>query len=384
MIQKDQDYNLSQYNLQLAEKEKQVEKMFSTYCSVNNLKLEVYQSSYKNYRMRAEFRVWHEGEDFFFVMFDKETKEIVKLSSFPAASLLINLAMFEVKSLVKTEVLKRKLFQIDFLSTSTNELLISLIYHKKLDELWESEARCLMDNMQDILSRNIGRAVNLKIIGRARKQKVVLKDDFVTESFFRNEQVLSYKQVENSFTQPNYEVAQKMLSWADSKTTSSKGDLLEMYCGNGNFSLYLAANFNKVLATEISSSSVEAAQYNISINKLSNVTILRLSAEEFTQAIEGNKEFRRLKGIDLKSYQCQTILVDPPRSGLDDRSVQMVSLFDRIIYISCNPETLAKNLEQLTKTHAVTSIALFDQFPFTHHVEVGVILDVIKVPYQEP
>ena len=80
-----------------------------------------------------------------------------------------------------------------------------------------------------------------------------------------------------------------MLEWAIDCTRDSQGDLLELYCGNGNFSLALAQNFRRVLATELAKPSVESAQYNIAANKIDNVQILRLSAEEFTQAIEETK-----------------------------------------------------------------------------------------------
>ena len=72
----------------------------------------------------------------------------------------------------------------------------------------------------------------------------------------------------------------------------------------------------------------------------------------------------------------QTVLVDPPRAGLDSETLQMVSAYSRIIYISCNPETLIENLDYLTKTHDVTAAAMFDQFPYTDHVETGVVLEV--------
>jgi len=68
------------------------------------------------------------------------------------------------------------------------------------------------------------------------------------------------------------------------------------------------------------------------------------------------------------------VLVDPPRSGLDPDSTELVSRFQKIIYISCNPETLKENLTQLSKTHKIDRFALFDQFPYTHHVEVGMVL----------
>jgi tRNA (uracil-5-)-methyltransferase len=136
----------------------------------------------------------------------------------------------------------------------------------------------------------------------------------------------------------------------------------------------MAQNFNKVLATEISKSSVAAAQTNIALNHIDNVTILRMSSEEFVQANRGDRTFRRLEGIDLTEYDCQTILVDPPRSGLDDDTLTMVKDYTNIVYISCNPDTLKNNLDVLTQTHKVLRFALFDQFPYTHHAECGVYL----------
>jgi tRNA (uracil-5-)-methyltransferase len=84
-----------------------------------------------------------------------------------------------------------------------------------------------------------------------------------------------------------------------------------------------------------------------------------------------------LEGVDLKSYDCETIFVDPPRSGLDDDTVKLVQGYSRILYISCNPETLCANLETLQQTHRVSRLALFDQFPYTHHMECGVLLERI-------
>ena len=99
-----------------------------------------------------------------------------------------------------------------------------------------------------------------------------------------------------------------------------------------------------------------------------------MSAEEFTEAMEGKREFNRLKRIDLSSYNCETIFVDPPRAGLDDDTVQLVSKYKHIIYISCNPDTLHDNLTELNKTHKIDKFAVFDQFPYTHHLECGVVL----------
>jgi len=183
-----------------------------------------------------------------------------------------------------------------------------------------------------------------------------------------------YQQVENSFTQPNAGVNQQMLLWAQQATLNAGGDLIELYCGNGNFSIALAENFERVLGTEISKTSVRSAQINISNNGIDNIDIVRMSSEEFSQAMNGERKFRRLEDFDLTTYNYDTVLVDPPRAGLDRDSVELVRRFNKIIYISCNPETLKDNLALLVETHKIDNFALFDQFPYTDHIETGVIL----------
>ena len=68
------------------------------------------------------------------------------------------------------------------------------------------------------------------------------------------------------------------------------------------------------------------------------------------------------------------MLVDPPRAGLDARTLAQVAGFDHIVYISCNPRTLLENLRALAPTHRIERCAAFDQFPYTPHLECGVSL----------
>ena len=264
-------------------------------------------------------------------------------------------------------MLHQKLFQIDYLSTLSNQIIVSLLYHKPLLDEWQRAAKNLKEKLTAL-------GFDLQIIGRASKQKICLERDYADEILSVAGRNYVYRQVENSFTQPNAAVNCKMLEWAIDCTKNSEGDLLELYCGNGNFSIALAQNFRKVLATEIAKLSVAAAQFNIAKNGVENLQIIRMSAEEFTQAINGVREFNRLKGIDLKSYECNTIFVDPPRAGLDSETVKLVRNYDRILYISCNPHTLCDNLVELSKTHRIERAALFDQFPYTDHMESGVWL----------
>jgi len=86
------------------------------------------------------------------------------------------------------------------------------------------------------------------------------------------------------------------------------------------------------------------------------------------------RPFRRLAHINLADYQFTTVLVDPPRAGLDADTIKLIQRFDNIVYISCNPDTLAANLQLLCETHTIIRTALFDQFPYTHHMESGILL----------
>lgn len=353
------------YQAQLDEKRARLTELFAGFTLPA---LEVHSSPAEYYRMRAEFRIWHEGDDLFHCMYAPATKEIIKIDHFPTASRLINQLMpLLLEGLRPHPVLRRKLFQIDYLSTQSGQIIVSLLYHRKLEAEWQQAAEALQADLR-------AKGFELQLIGRAHKQKICLGDDFVIEQLNVAGRQLIYKQVENSFTQPNAAINEQMLAWALDVTKGSEGDLLELYCGNGNFSIALAQNFRKVLATEIAKPSVDSAQFNIAANGVDNLIILRMSAEEFTMAMRSEREFNRLKGVDLKSYQCNTIFVDPPRAGLDDATVKLVQEYDNILYISCNPETLQANMAVLGETHEIARFALFDQFPWTHHMEAGVYL----------
>ncbi|GIU30369.1 tRNA/tmRNA (uracil-C(5))-methyltransferase [Shewanella colwelliana] len=355
----------NQYEAQLDAKREKLAQLFADFTTPT---LEVFASEPKHYRMRAEFRVWHDGDDLYYYMFDKVLNQKVRCEQFLPASALINAMMPALmEELRPNSILRHKLFQVDFLSTLSGEILVSLLYHKQLDQQWQDEVQAL--------KQRLSHQFNVNIIGRARKQKLVIDKDFVIESLPVNGETLIYKQIENSFTQPNGKVSIKMLEWAIDITKQSSGDLLELYCGNGNFSIALAQNFNRVLATELAKPSVDSAQFNIQANNIDNLQIIRMSAEDFTDALAKKRSFRRLEGIDLDSYNCNTIFVDPPRAGLDDNTLAMVQNYERIMYISCNPQTLMDNLNVLEKTHKITRFALFDQFPYTDHMESGVLLE---------
>jgi len=363
------DFAPENYQQQLLQKADAVRALLANF---NPPQATVIASPVKHFRMRAEFRIWHESDNdhsrCHYVMFDaKQSKQPVKVESFPIAHKSISELMAPLLAAINAnKILHKKLFQIEFLTTTAGEVLVSLIYHRQLDENWERQAN------------NLQAQFNIAIIGRARKQKKVLLRDHVTETLSVNGQSFIYEQKENSFTQPNAAINTQMINWVCSYFLKhqqyANSDLLELYCGNGNFTLPLAQHFNQVLATEVSKSSIRSAQNNCQSNHVDNITFARLSSEETACALRREREFRRLRNLNLDDYQFSSIFVDPPRAGLDTQTLNLVSSFDTIAYISCNPQTLASNMQVLNKTHNIVSFGIFDQFPYTPHCECGVIL----------
>lgn len=332
---------------------------------------QIFPSEPTGYRLRAEFRMWHEGDDLNYVMFRRDApKTPITITEFPIADPCIQKLMPILREhLKRSTTLRRKLFQVEFLTSLAGELLITLAYHRKLDGEWEDAAQVLMEQLNS-------HSPSPSLIGRSRKQKIVLGKEFVQEVLPIQGREYRYRQYEQAFSQPNGKVNIHMIEWACEQASTMHADLLELYCGNGNFTLPLSQHFDNVIATELSKTSIRAARANLVENSIGNVQLVRLSAEEVTQAMNAERVFRRLSDLPqpIDQYQLETLFVDPPRAGLDEKTVTMAGQFPTIIYISCNPVTLTQNLQLLCKSHRITSFALFDQFPYTDHMECGVVL----------
>ena len=332
-----------------------------------NMEFDIIKSSEKAFRNRAEFRIWWEKDEngkavYSYAMSDFE-KNILEIDSCQIVSSHIQEIMPKlILELNQNHDLSHKLFAIEFLGSTTNDLLVTLIYHRKLEESWNT------------LALKLESKLNIKILGRSRKQKIILNSDSINETLNINNQNFNFAYQEGGFTQPNTNVNIKMIEWVLNNIQTSSADLCELYCGGGNFTIPLSTKFNKVLATEISKTSIKSALKNCELNNIENIKFIRMSAEEFVQGLQEVRTFERLKDINLKDYNFDTIFMDPPRSGLDDTTRTLAKDFENIIYISCNPETLYRDLEELLKTHKIVNFALFDQFAYTHHIESGIIL----------
>ena len=122
-----------------------------------------------------------------------------------------------------SSALSHKLFQVEFQTTLAGDAMITLCYHRPLDEHWHTAANQLAADL------------NVSIIGRSKGKRDVIGQDYVVEKLEVGGRTFSYRQPEGAFTQPNGTVNQKMLNWAYEALGDRPDDLLELYCGNGNF-----------------------------------------------------------------------------------------------------------------------------------------------------
>ena len=367
---------------------------------------EFFASSPQNYRIRAEFGIWHDiwhsVFDLAYTMGGARSKKIL-INECPKVALPIaNLMPRLLEALRRSKILKEKLFGVEFISCASG-ILATLLYHKRLGER-EQEAICELAGKLDI-----------RVMARARGQKLLSGELSLTDELCVDGRVYKFRFGENAFIQPNRGVNEKMIAWARScvdfgkegagevcaaqnfaaknsiaenfvaqnlscekhsvrQESSDARDLLELYCGHGNFTIPLAAKFNRVLASEISKSSIANARINCELNGVCNAQFVRLSADELMSAFARRREFERLKGIYIFSYDFSHVLIDPPRAGLEPSVIDFIKNFRNLIYISCNPQTLFENLRSLCATHEVRRFAIFDQFAHTSHIECGVLL----------
>lgn len=321
---------------------------------------ECFDSALKHFRTRAELSFYHDENNISYAMFEKKKKYIVRNLEF--ADIKINELMPTLlKSLNSNSNLKERLFGVEFLATK-KDLSATLLYHKDINLIKED-------------LNNLSKSLNLNLIARSRAKKLI----FGTEILRQELEILGtrffYEFSNDCFIQPNTFINEKMIEWVlKSIQNDKKADLLESFCGYGNFTLPLARHFKKVLASELSKKNIEFALKNCALNHILNIAFVKLSSNELCQALTKKRAFFRLKNINLDDFSFSHLFVDPPRAGLDLEMLNLAKDFKNIIYISCNPFSLKENLNTLLKTHKIAKFALFNQFTNAPHLECGVIL----------
>lgn len=164
-----------------------------------------------------------------------------------------------------------------------------------------------------------------------------------------------------SFYQVNPKQAEKLYNLGIEMAKVSKEDtVFDLYCGIGTISLFIAKYAKKVYGVEIVEQAIKDAKQNAKINNIENV-----------QFIAGDTKIVLEDLIYKKGIIADIVIFDPPRKGLDNNSINNILKIKpkKIVYISCNPATLIRDLALFEKLYEVKTIIPVDMFPFTKHVE---------------
>jgi len=140
---------------------------------------------------------------------------------------------------------------------------------------------------------------------------------------------------------------------------------LDLYCGIGTIGIFASKKFKKVYGIEIVEQAIEDAKENAKINKVDNIEFYAGDVEKVLPQI--------LEKIENKP---NVVFVDPPRKGLDNKTIGVLKDLKpkKIIYISCNPATLARDLKELEEKYEIKKVQPVDMFPYTSHVECCSVL----------
>lgn len=200
---------------------------------------ELFSSPTSHFRTRVELSFFHsENGEIFYAMFDGRKKYIVENLDFVDEKICLLMPKL-LKALNDDNTLKNKLFGVEFLA-SKKELSVTLLYHKDISTLKENLA-------------NLARNLNLNLIARSKGKKLVFGKENLRQVLDIKGEAIHYEFDNDCFIQPNTYINEKMIEWVLKQiSTGEKNDLLELYCGYGNFTLALASSFKQILATELS------------------------------------------------------------------------------------------------------------------------------------
>ncbi|MDR0423904.1 MAG: 23S rRNA (uracil(1939)-C(5))-methyltransferase RlmD [Clostridiales Family XIII bacterium] len=178
---------------------------------------------------------------------------------------------------------------------------------------------------------------------------------------------LKFKVHAFSFFQTNTDAAERLYSTALSWIGPAHGKrALDLYCGAGTITQALAQSAVCATGIEISPDAVRSATENARINALGNCSFIEGDVLEALDTLSP-------EGFDL-------ITLDPPRAGVHRKALDKIMKFGvgRILYISCNPQSMAGDLAAMSRDYRVERIQAFDNFPFTKHVEAAALLEKLK------
>lgn len=200
---------------------------------------------------------------------------------------------------------------------------------------------------------------NIEIFGQ--EVEILAGKNYITEGIGS----IQYDLKPKAFYQLNPSQAIQLYGYVKSLLDFEKDQtIIDAYSGSGAISMYLAPFAKRVIGIDSSKESVYSALHNRKVNNFTNVDFV--NGEVSTS----------LPKIYDKGIKPDVIIIDPPRSGLDYKTLDVLTRkpIDKIIYVSCNPSTLGKNLKVLSRKYEVISVQPFDMFPHTSHIESVTLL----------
>lgn len=190
-------------------------------------------------------------------------------------------------------------------------------------------------------------------------EKVMTTKDYIT-SYIGNKKYIIKR---NSFFQVNYDISTRMYDKVKDVIVKEKSkNVLDLYCGTGTIGIYISDVVSKITGIEVVSDAIEAANTNKKINNVENIEFILGKVEDKLDFISNNN-------ID-------TIIVDPPRSGLHKKVIPILEKISpkTIIYVSCDPITMARDIKLLSNNYELVEVTPYDMFPNTYHVECVCVL----------
>lgn len=278
-----------------------------------------------NYRNKISLKIVNKEIGFYSV----STHKLVPISSCLLASSSIN----------------KMITYLHLLNIQNGEITIRSNYNDEIILVIDTD-----DEIKDI---PVSLAKDNKLIGIILNGKTIYGENHFIEIVNGILYEVSY----DSFFQVNLSVAQKLFDIVKDNAT---GNILDLYCGVGALSLQASKKATSVIGVEIVKNAVINAINNRKINKINNAEFILKDLSD---------------GLNLEK-PIDTVIIDPPRSGVDSKTMNYLTnnLVSKIIYVSCDPITLARDLKILSNYYDVASITIADMFSYTYHVETVAIL----------
>ena len=254
------------------------------------------------------------------------------------------------------------------LAETTSEILLTLVINGDALPFSDEFCRIIKERHPEVVGVLLNKNTEVTNIVLGKEFKTLFGIDYITDTLAG----VKLKITAPSFYQVNRKCTEVLYGKARELARLTKDDtLLDLYCGAGSIGLSMAADVKELIGIEIVDSAVECAKFNAEQNGISN-------AKFFTaDAADTEKMLNRAEAELGRKILPSVVILDPPRAGCDEVLIKYISSLSprRIVYISCNPTTLARDIVEFKKfgyyTDEVTPV---DMFPGTGHVESVVCL----------